>query len=153
MRRPNLDAKPVEDLPCAICGRVRADPTHDSIDWTPIGRGTHLFQLTADDCARLTEPQLNHLIRLEEKRQRGLLDPPLPPPAERRRIRQAAGWTQNDVADTICVSRHLVFRWEKPVGYDGTRRLPGREPCGKERREYAALLQVLSQPNPPPPDP
>jgi DNA-binding XRE family transcriptional regulator len=145
MRRSNLDAKRVEDLPCAVCGRLRSHPTHDSRDWQPTGPGSHRFELTPADCARLSRVEVGHRMRLETKNHRGLLDPPLPPPAERRRIREAAGWTQEDLGDELGVSRHLVYRWEKPNGYIDEHRLPGREPLGETRRRYATLLESLAR--------
>ena len=71
-----------------------------------------------------TETQYRVFIRWNTKLDKGEFDPPLPSRAERRRIREAAGPTQRYVADELDVSRHLVCRWEKPVGYAGDRRLP-----------------------------
>jgi hypothetical protein len=83
---------------------------------------------------------------------KGLLDPPLQSPAERRRIRKRVGWTQEWPADVhfdrsrLRVTRQMVSRWEKPVGYGpGDVRLPGREPTGAKRRAYAALLEALKR--------
>jgi len=61
-------------------------------------------------------------------------------------------WTQQERADKLVersglhVTKQMVSRWEKPVGYGpGDVRLPGREPLGELRRAYAALLEELKR--------
>ena len=73
------------------------------------------------------------------------MDPPLPPPEERRHIREAAGLTQQKLADVLFVSRYTIGRWERPAGYDGWDRLPGREPFGELRKDYAKVLRNLQR--------
>lgn len=71
------------------------------------------------------------------------MTPPCLPPVERRRIREAAGWTQRQVADELFVSRHTVGRFERKAGWVDGRRLPGREPSGEVRVAYSELLRHL----------
>ncbi|MEU6662989.1 helix-turn-helix transcriptional regulator [Streptomyces sp. NPDC046821] len=62
---------------------------------------------------------------------------PLPPPAERKRLRTAHGLTLDDVAAALQVRRATVGGWEsakKPV-----------EPRGPEREAYARLLDGLAK--------
>ncbi|MGW3953690.1 telomere-associated protein Tap [Streptomyces sp. NPDC004752] len=66
---------------------------------------------------------------------------PLPPPAERRRLRQAHGLTLDEVAAALKVRRATVSGWEsvkKPT-----------EPRGPEREAYARLLDKLAELYPP----
>ncbi|MGW4729323.1 telomere-associated protein Tap [Streptomyces shenzhenensis] len=66
---------------------------------------------------------------------------PLPPPAERRRLRQAHGLTLDEVASALQVRRATVSGWEsvkKPT-----------EPRGPEREAYARLLDKLVDLYPP----
>ena len=58
----------------------------------------------------------------------------LPPPQERRRLRLAAGFSLEDIADVLGVSRSAVARWET-----GQRR-----PRRQTRAAYAALLRELA---------
>ena len=133
-RAPNL-----LDLPCAHCNVPRKNHAEED-------EGQHHFQLRDADFNRLTESELGLLIRYNTRRSRGDYDVPLPSAAERRRIRKQAGLTQQDVADILYVSRHTVSKWENPaVGYVGNERLPGREPVGEIRRNYARLLQQLAE--------
>lgn len=83
-------------------------------------------------------------IRLSTQLDRGLLDPPLPSPIERRPIREAAGYTQEDLARLLHLSRHTISKWEQPAGYIDGRRLAGREPVGVLRQQYAVLLDRLA---------
>lgn len=55
--------------------------------------------------------------------------PALPEPAERIRLRQLFGVTQNEVAEHIGVIRRTVYAWEH-----------GAEPIGENRVRYAELL-------------
>ncbi|RSR94351.1 helix-turn-helix transcriptional regulator, partial [Streptomyces sp. WAC00469] len=70
---------------------------------------------------------------------------PLPPAAERKRLRQAHGLTLEEVASALKVRRATVSAWEslkKPT-----------EPRGPEREAYARLLNKLAElyPAPAPP--
>ena len=131
-------AKKIEDLPCAKCDRSQRD--HD------LASDDHEFRLAISALDDFTSTEVNAWIRLSTRRRKGEYDVPLPPPEERRRIRERAEWTQQDVGDELEVSRHMVGRWEKvAVGYRGSERLPGREPSGKNRADYAKLLNDLQQ--------
>jgi ribosomal protein L32E len=130
-------AKRIQDLPCARCDRSQRD--HD------LG-SDHEYRLATGALDDFTSTEVNAWIRLSTRRRKGEYDVPLPPPEERRRIRERAEWTQQDVGDELEVSRHMVGRWEKvAVGYRGSERLPGREPSGKNRADYAKLLNDLQQ--------
>ncbi|MGW6738793.1 helix-turn-helix domain-containing protein [Streptomyces sp. NPDC055013] len=60
---------------------------------------------------------------------------PLPPPKERRRLREAASLTQAQVAERVGVSRETVRAWES-----------GRTtPRGRRRDAYAHLLRSLAE--------
>ena len=60
---------------------------------------------------------------------------PLPPPKERRRLREAGSLTQAQVATRVGVSRETVRSWET-----------GRtNPRGRKREAYAKLLTSLSE--------
>jgi DNA-directed RNA polymerase specialized sigma24 family protein/DNA-binding XRE family transcriptional regulator len=68
---------------------------------------------------------------------------PLPPPKERRRLREAAALTQAQLASRVGVSRETVRAWES-----------GRTtPRGRRRDAYATLLAQLAQPVPSGPAP
>ncbi|GAB2723055.1 helix-turn-helix domain-containing protein [Streptomyces bullii] len=62
--------------------------------------------------------------------------PPLPPPSERRRLREAGALTRDQVARRVGVSRNRVRKWET-----------GRAtPRGRQRDAYAKLLASLAEP-------
>lgn len=60
---------------------------------------------------------------------------PLPPPAERKRLRQAHGLTLDEVAAALQVRRATVSGWEAGK----------TEPRPPERDAYARLLKQLAQ--------
>jgi transcriptional regulator with XRE-family HTH domain len=60
----------------------------------------------------------------------------LPPPAVARAIREAAGVTQERMAEELGVHRVTVARWEQTSG---------RSPRGELRARYARLLRELQQ--------
>ncbi|MGW3101059.1 helix-turn-helix domain-containing protein [Streptomyces sp. NPDC001100] len=63
---------------------------------------------------------------------------PLPPPKERRRLREAASLTQAQLATRVGVSRETVRAWET-----------GRtSPRGRKREAYAKLLNDLAEDTP-----
>ncbi|MER7192553.1 helix-turn-helix domain-containing protein [Streptomyces flaveolus] len=72
--------------------------------------------------------------------------PPLPPPEVRRRVRETAALTQDQLAERVGVTRETVAAWES-----------GREaPRGRKRDAYAKLLGTLADASParqPRPDP
>ncbi len=123
----------IQDLPCSFYD-VRFE-NHRS---TP-----HRFDVSRDTHDLMTVTEGHAFTRLLARRSRGDFDPALPTPSERQRIRLEAGLTQRDVADVLMVSRHTVARWERLPGRIGDRRLPGREPSGDLRRQYATLLSRL----------
>jgi DNA-binding transcriptional regulator YiaG len=59
----------------------------------------------------------------------------LPAPAERRAIREAAGLSQQDLADAIGTTRQAVSHWE----------LGARTPRGSALRDYLEALQTLRE--------
>jgi DNA-binding transcriptional regulator YiaG len=59
----------------------------------------------------------------------------LPPPAERRRIRERSELSQGDIADALGVDWSAVSRWEAGL----------REPAGRNLRAYADLLDRLAR--------
>ncbi|WP_086025642.1 helix-turn-helix domain-containing protein [Streptomyces pristinaespiralis] len=62
---------------------------------------------------------------------------PLPPPKERRRLREAKSLSEDEVATTIGVTRATVRSWET-----------GRtDPRGRKREAYARLLAALGTRN------
>lgn len=65
---------------------------------------------------------------------------PLPPPAERKRLREAAGLSQDQIAKALSARRESVGNWET-----------GRsEPRPPKRAAYARLLEGLASRFPPP---
>ena len=60
---------------------------------------------------------------------------PLPPPAERKRLRQAHGLTLDEVAAALQVRRATVSGWEAGK----------TEPRPPERDAYARMLEQLAQ--------
>jgi DNA-binding XRE family transcriptional regulator len=93
----------------------------------------------------MTEQEVQARIRTLMRERRGDYDAPLPPPVERRRIREAAGWTQEQVAKELHASRHTISRFEKKAGLVNGRRASGREPSGELRVAYSALLKRLRE--------
>ncbi|MFG3152832.1 helix-turn-helix domain-containing protein [Streptomyces sp. NPDC048219] len=64
--------------------------------------------------------------------------PPLPPPEVRRRLRESAALTQDQLAARVGVTRKTVGAWES-----------GREiPRGRRRDAYAKLLSTLAEESP-----
>lgn len=87
---------------------------------------------------------MNSMVRTSARATAGEYDAPLPSPANRKLIREQAGWSQLRVADQLQVSRDAVAKWEKVAGWDGDRELPGREPSGADREAYSTLLMHLA---------
>ena len=123
----------IQDLPCCFCD-VKFE-NHRST--------SHRFGVSRDTRERMTETEGHAFTRLLARKLRGEFDPALPTPSDRQRIRLEAGLTQQEVADVLMVSRHTVARWERLPGRIGDRRLPGRQPSGDLRRQYATLLSRL----------
>jgi hypothetical protein len=90
-----------------------------------------------------TEQETNTRIRMNMREIRGDYAAPLPPPEERRRIREAAEWTQEQVADALRCSRQAVSSYEIPVNWKQDPRHRGREPSKELRAEYSTLLRKL----------
>jgi DNA-binding transcriptional regulator YiaG len=79
------------------------------------------------DTLQETNSEVSELLERVRARRR------LPPAAERRRIRQAAGISQDDMARALGVSQMSIWRWER-----GTR---PRE----HEAAYARLLDELER--------
>ena len=67
------------------------------------------------DLDHMNEPVANAMVRTAERERAGEYSAPLPSPANRKLIRERAGWTQQQVADKLGVSRHTVAKSEKTV--------------------------------------
>lgn len=59
----------------------------------------------------------------------------LPQPAERRRLREAVGLSQQEVADALGVTRAAVGHWETGL----------RSPRGRLLSEYVTVIRVLRE--------
>lgn len=59
----------------------------------------------------------------------------LPDPEERRRLREAAGLSQQEVADALGVTRAAVGHWETG----------SRSPRGRRLAEYVDVIRVLRE--------
>jgi hypothetical protein len=142
MVAPKRKRELVFDLPCAECQR----PLRDHPEGSSPYQDEHPATMTVTDFNRLSASEIRYWIQHSERRRRGDYAVELPPPGERRRIREAAGWTQENLADELEVSRYLIHRFEKPAGYQiGGGRLQGREPGGGVREHYARLLRQLER--------
>jgi DNA-binding XRE family transcriptional regulator len=75
------------------------------------------------------------LMRFQTWEREGRHNAPLPPPSERKRIREAAGWTQADVGDHLAVNRHAVKMYERRAGHDPSTGIAIR---GESRRVRSA---------------
>jgi hypothetical protein len=119
--------------PCYHCGRPRLVHDDETMGhlWVPATFRTNSRQVAMTRAKTI------------DRERRGDYDAPLPPPSERRRIRVAAGWTQQQVADVLHVSRHAVGRFERQAGLVNGERLSGREPSGEVRVAYSGLLKRL----------
>lgn len=61
--------------------------------------------------------------------------PPLPPPAERARLREEFGWNKTQLGQALKVSRETVWTWEKE---------PPRAPRGAKGQLYARILAYFA---------
>lgn len=137
------------DQPCLNCGKTRRehDPRHERHQYrTPavapeeIDHDSGFWDFTNDTTGGTAQRALN---RHWEREANGAYSAPLPPPCERKRIRERAGLTQEELAKELFVERTTVSRWEQPAGYTHGRRLNGREPVGDRRRDYSNMLRDL----------
>lgn len=64
------------------------------------------------DLDHLNEPVANAIVRTAERERAGHYPASLPSPANRKLIRERAGWMQQQVADHLQISRHTVVKWE-----------------------------------------
>ena len=126
-----LSGAPIlRDVPCGSCGRTRHN--HAGIE-SQLG---HTW-IPPEDLARydLTEMRL---YSYQAREVRGNYDAPLPPPSERREIRECAELTQGELGEEISVNRQSVGQYERPPLSPG-----GREPVGETRWAYARYLRKL----------
>ena len=121
------------DSPCCVCRVPRLD--HDA--------EVQGQEWLAPDSEAITDEDAQARIRTFAREWSGDYASPLPRPAERRRIRVEAGWTQHQVADELHGSRHTVARFERIAGWRNGVRLPGREPSAETRVLYSKLLRRL----------
>ncbi len=131
----------VLDLPCAVC----QGPLRDHPDGLSPYADNHDVEMSAEDEDRLSESEVDYWVRYSERLRRGEYSIELPPPEERRMIREAPGWTQEDLADELELTRYVAIQFEKRSGYRiGGERLSGREPGGevRERRENIESLTL-----------
>jgi hypothetical protein len=120
---------------CRHCRILRVDHDDDEMG--------HEWRFPSTPSPKMTPQEVNAAIRMTTRVLRGYYAAPLPPPAERRRIRQAAGWTQEQVASELRISRQYMSSFEKKSGWRQGMRLPGREPTRDLRAEYSELLRRL----------
>lgn len=59
----------------------------------------------------------------------------LPPPEERRRIREHAGYSQTETAEKLSVTPRTIYRWEHGLN----------QPQSKNQRAYQELLREWQQ--------
>jgi DNA-binding transcriptional regulator YiaG len=119
--------------PCGLCRVLRLDHDDEMLG--------HPWEVSASET--ITDQESQARINTFMRELRGEYDAPLPPPAERRRIREAAGLTQEEIADRLYVSRHTVAKFERRAGWVNGTRLQGREPSGDVRSSYSDLLKRL----------
>jgi DNA-binding transcriptional regulator YiaG len=135
--------------PCEVCGVRRLDhePTQIRHRYQSPALPADAFHqcefwdIVPDSRGGLVE---RSIMRHAEREANSRYSAPLPSPDDRKRIRERAGLTQQDLADELFVSRWTLARWEKPAGYRNRVRLPGREPVGALREAYSDLLRQLA---------
>ena len=121
------------DTPCGLCWVLQLD--HDT---EVLGH-----EWLVPDSEAITDEEAQARVRTTVRERNGNYCAPLPPPAERRRIREAAGLTQDQVGDELHISRHTISKFERRAGWVDGRRLPGREPSDAVRVSYSELLRRL----------
>ena len=115
-------------LPCERCGvPLESHPSENHHEW----------ELRLVDRPDLTKADISEIVRYTDSRRPSV---ELPPPAERRAIRDDSGWTQSKVSKKLSVSRDAVGRWEKAGP-------GGREPRSDVARQYSDLLDSLRTEN------
>jgi hypothetical protein len=128
-----LSSSGLWNVPCGLCRVLRLDHDDESM-----GHGWH-----ASDSETITDQESQARINTLMRELRGEYDAPLPPPTERGRIRRAAGWSQQQAADELHLSRHALAKFERQAGWLNGTRLQGREPSGDVRSSYSDLLKRL----------
>ncbi len=72
-------------------------PCRCGVEWEAHRSVTdHRFWMAFDLFDTLTPSEQNSFLYMDQRRTSGRLDPELPPPPEKKRIRTAAGFTQQD---------------------------------------------------------
>ena len=132
--------------PCEVCGIRLLDHEHSQIRHryrspalsTDAFYDCEFWDILNDTTAGTVERAIH---RHGERGGNRSYNAPLPSPEDRKRIRERAGLTQQDLADELFVSRWTVARWEKPAGYRNGARMAGREPVGELRKAYSDFLR------------
>lgn len=133
------------DDPCNRCGirRIDHDPAQISHPYrSPAIEEHHLIEGGTWDSI-WPKPRNSTERAVIRHSERETYSVELPSPRNRKRLREAAGLTQADVAKRLFVERTTVARWEMPSGYTGDMRLNGREPSGDLRTTYSELLRSI----------
>jgi hypothetical protein len=128
-----LSSSGLWNVPCGLCRVLRLDHDDDAMG--------HEWRGSASET--ITKPESQARVNTLMRELRGEYDAPLPPPTERRRIRRAAEWSQQQAADELHLSRHALAKFERRAGWVNGTRLQGREPTGQVRADYSELLMRL----------
>ena len=112
--------------PAAVLNRLsRRDGMRDSMSESPVGCGREVVSAV---------PGENELFSAVDALLEQVPADELPPPAERRRLREAAGLSQTQIATALGTRREAVGNWEA-----------GRtEPRPPQRAAYVRLLEGLA---------
>ncbi len=136
--------------PCRRCrvNRLDHEPTEirhvyrtPALPENAIWQEGNLWDLLLDTTGGTVE---RAIFRHAERESNGGYDAPLPPPKQRKRIRENLGITQESMARNLFVNRTTIARWEQPAGYSHGKRLNGREPSGELRWSYSNMLRYFT---------
>jgi DNA-binding transcriptional regulator YiaG len=78
---------------------------------------------------------MSEMMRAADRGSRSGCLPPLPPVEERRRLREAAGLSQEQLAVAVGCALRSLFRWERGE----------REPAGVHKARYVAVLALIER--------